>query len=444
MPTYTAPTTRTTGELISAAIFNTDLVENIKYFKDAPAFAGNVTVGGTLTVTGAATYTTSIKSTTALATPGALSATQATAFASTVSGAAIMGFGTTNDVALMNRAGTVVLGVGPNTTAVNMVGTLSVAGLTTLSATGDHWNKGSLSLGPAQSASIGAGDLSVARSATTAYLNFGSNGLVNLALASSVLTLNGATLSVSGAGVNSFSAGSATENTVRVTNTTSGTTAYADFGLVSGSVSTILRSHSQGFTSSGPYQAGGGLLYNNGAGGWSMLADNASGAIRFYSGGTSERWRMFASGSFSYNGSSDRGSGGIDAVKVYAGSPNSGTGTNVVWNTSTGEFIRDSSSERYKTITQRNWKPTNLNAFLALSPILFDFRNGGGSDVVGFSAEESAATGLLSLVNLDTEGRPESLRVQSFMGYQHLVLQQHDATITQLAARIAALESQDN
>ena len=57
MATYTAPTTRTTGELISAAIFNTDLVENIKYFKDAPGFTGNVTVAGTLVVTGATTLT---------------------------------------------------------------------------------------------------------------------------------------------------------------------------------------------------------------------------------------------------------------------------------------------------------------------------------------------------------------------------------------------------
>ena len=246
---WTTPRTWTAGELVTAAIGNSAWRDNLMYLKDSPTFDGSVTVTGTiagaamtlsstlgvtgattlsstvatgaltvtgaatvsttlgvtgattlsstvatgaLTITGAATYTTSLKSTTALATPAALTATQATAFASTVSGAAIMGFGTTNDVSLMNRAGTVVLGVGPNTTAVNMVGTLSVAGLTTLSATGDHWNKGSLSLGPAQSASIGAGDLSVARSATTAYLNFGSNGTVNLALASSVLTLNGA------------------------------------------------------------------------------------------------------------------------------------------------------------------------------------------------------------------------------------------------------------
>lgn len=83
----------------------------------------NGTVGATTPTTGAftsETFTLSLKSTTALATPSALSATQFTGFASTVSGAAIMGMGTTNDVSLMNRAGTVVLGIGPNTTAVNI------------------------------------------------------------------------------------------------------------------------------------------------------------------------------------------------------------------------------------------------------------------------------------------------------------------------------------
>lgn len=89
----------------------------------------NGTVGATTPTTGAftsETFTLSSKSTTALATPSALSATQYTAFASTVSGAAIMGFGTTNDVSLMNRAGTVVLGVGPNTTVVNIPGSLTI------------------------------------------------------------------------------------------------------------------------------------------------------------------------------------------------------------------------------------------------------------------------------------------------------------------------------
>lgn len=40
MATYTAPTTRSTGDLVTASIWNTDMVENIKYLKDTPALNG--------------------------------------------------------------------------------------------------------------------------------------------------------------------------------------------------------------------------------------------------------------------------------------------------------------------------------------------------------------------------------------------------------------------
>jgi hypothetical protein len=54
MATYTAPTTRASGDLITASIWNTDLVENIKYFKDSPSItalttSGAATIGTTLT-----------------------------------------------------------------------------------------------------------------------------------------------------------------------------------------------------------------------------------------------------------------------------------------------------------------------------------------------------------------------------------------------------------
>jgi|APGre2960657404_1045060.scaffolds.fasta_scaffold09471_7 hypothetical protein len=49
MAVYTAPTTRSTGALISASIWNTDLVENIKYLKDAPVFDTAVIVGAATT-----------------------------------------------------------------------------------------------------------------------------------------------------------------------------------------------------------------------------------------------------------------------------------------------------------------------------------------------------------------------------------------------------------
>ena len=51
MATYTAPTTRTTGALISASIWNTDIVENLKYFKDAPVFDGDISVGDDILLT---------------------------------------------------------------------------------------------------------------------------------------------------------------------------------------------------------------------------------------------------------------------------------------------------------------------------------------------------------------------------------------------------------
>src|SRR3990167_3380175 len=73
----------------------------------------------------------SVASAPAIAPPGAFVATRGAFFASTVSGGVLMGFGTTNDVALMNRAGTVCLGVGPNTAAINIPGTLTVTGAAT-------------------------------------------------------------------------------------------------------------------------------------------------------------------------------------------------------------------------------------------------------------------------------------------------------------------------
>lgn len=93
----------------------------------------NVTLAGALAMTGAlsgvtsAVYSTLLSSVTALATPSALAATALNAFASTVSGAVLMGYGTTADVTLKNRAGTDVLKIGPNTTAAVLAGTLSTA-----------------------------------------------------------------------------------------------------------------------------------------------------------------------------------------------------------------------------------------------------------------------------------------------------------------------------
>lgn len=49
MATWTAPTTRASGALITATIWNTDLVENLKYLKDAPVIDTAVILGAATT-----------------------------------------------------------------------------------------------------------------------------------------------------------------------------------------------------------------------------------------------------------------------------------------------------------------------------------------------------------------------------------------------------------
>lgn len=46
---WTAPTTRSTGALISASIWNTDLVDNLAYLKNAPTFDGAITATTSVT-----------------------------------------------------------------------------------------------------------------------------------------------------------------------------------------------------------------------------------------------------------------------------------------------------------------------------------------------------------------------------------------------------------
>lgn len=46
---WTTPTTRTTGELITASIWNTDLVDDLKYLKGSPTIDGTLIVESTAT-----------------------------------------------------------------------------------------------------------------------------------------------------------------------------------------------------------------------------------------------------------------------------------------------------------------------------------------------------------------------------------------------------------
>ena len=365
---------------------------------------------GNTTITGAATYTTSIKSTTALATPSALTATQATAFASTVSGAAIMGFGTTNDVSLMNRAGTVVLGIGPNTTTVNMTGLLSVTGF----------------------------------------------------------------------GTSSFSAGGTGGNRLQIKNTNAGTGNFAGIDLFNDSGNLVeFWAHSSTYTTSGPNVANGVVVNAKGAGGLSISAENASGAIRFYSGGSTERARFAAVGGAlqigcTHDDPSSSGSPGCTIASTYfsgnrASNPvaNFGRITTVgsvvaiVYNAVTrGSISTDGTNTAYNTSSDMRLKRdhglvTDVS-ILRLTKI-HDYEwisnNASGRGVFAQEAVEICPRAVLigdDVVNDNGELlQPWSVDYSKYVPDLIVGWQQHDATIatlttqnTALEARIATLEAQ--
>ena len=318
----------------------------------APAYSASPSIT-------ALTYTTNLKSTTALATPAALTATQATAFASTVSGSAIMGFGTTNDVSLMNRAGTVVLGIGPNTTTVNMTGLLSVSGL----------------------------------------------------------------------GTHNFSAGGTNGNTLNVVNTTSGTANYAELAVIAGTTNFYVDSFSQGYSTSATAIASSARLLTDGSGGLSIAATHASGTIRFYSGGTTERMSIGTTGR-------------VRMPEVYNVT---GTGA-ALYIESDGNLFRIVSARRYKD--NIHYDNVNGDAVYALKPVSYTLKALGNSvEQIGFIAEDVEEIEP-RLVVYSKEGTVDALHYERVTVLLVKAIQNlkanYDATISKLAARIAALETKDN
>ncbi|MDP3731089.1 MAG: hypothetical protein Q8R34_01170, partial [bacterium] len=100
----------------------------------------------------------------------------------------------------------------------------------------------------------------------------------------------------SGFGTNAFTSGSNAVNRLNIENTTSDTAAIAQLQIIGGSNTAQFNSYTQGFTTSGSAIAASLRILNDGAGGISLAATNASGPIRFYTGGTTEMVRIDSSG----------------------------------------------------------------------------------------------------------------------------------------------------
>ena len=257
---------------------------------------GNTTVTGTLAASGAVTGTTyngqTINATASLT--GTLAVTGAATLSNTLAVTGAVTGGTYNSQTI-------------NATA-SLTGTLAVTGATTLSNT----------------------------LAVTGVVTGGTyNGQTISSAASLTGTLGVAgLLTVSGFGTHSFSAGGTGANFLSVRNTTAGTGNYGQMSVGNDNAPNLLgiRSYSSTFTSSGPSQASGVHFEIQGSGGLSIVAEHASGDIRFYSGGTTERMRIDTSGFVGIGTTAPTTKLGVaGGVQISGtGSPTTGVGIEIV------------------------------------------------------------------------------------------------------------------
>ena len=456
---YIAPAIRLTGDLVTAAIWNADIVANeiainagaialtsqaigdliiasttsqlsrvadvatgqvlvsggvgvAPAYSGSPSLSGTLTVGGTLGVTGAITSATSVALT-----------------------------GVTNNV------GTITTGVW-NAGAVTINGSSTMLNLTSsnTSSTMRFLNS---------AASGGYIEYS------SDQFNFYTSTTVRVSISTAGL------LTVSGFGTHSFSAGGAGFNAIQVANTTSGAAARAYALVTAGTVNAQLFAFSQGYTTGTWDKQAATALYADGAGGISIVAADASGTIRFYSGGSTERARLAANGEY-YLGSSMTAVNSGLWTEHFSGATYYGMTLNETASTSGAGLISfnmagtQKGSIGFNGTTGVNFQTTSdarlkMDMGVAITvdvlrrTVIHDFDwIADGSRARGVFAQEAYAVApfAVSVGSDDMKDghlvKPWSVDYSKYVPDLIVGWQQHDATITQLAARIAALESQDN
>ncbi len=255
---WTSPRTWVTGELVTASLLNTHVRDNLSYLKNAPTFDGNVTVSGTLTVSSAG-----------------------------------------GNVALLGSANT-----------------FSVAGGQNFTATGADQHE----FKAAQAQVLRMQDTSGNSPYLAGYDSTGATryGYIQFTAAGTLINGNGNPITLEGFGTHTFSSSGTGGNIVKVENTSSGTGNYALVNVKGGTTDAALYGFTQGYTTGTWDVQASAALRGTGVGGISIAATDAAGAVRFYSGGTTEAARFDASHHFIM---ASGGGGQVQANDGSAGAP---------------------------------------------------------------------------------------------------------------------------
>lgn len=105
-------------------------------------------------------------------------------------------------------------------------------------------------------------------------------------------------------GTQTFTGGVNGYQLLRNINTNNTATSASAVQSIAGTTTTQMQAYSQSYTSGTFDQQSGGVLSNDGAGGLSIINNNAAGLIRFYTGGTNLRWGVNAAGDWTFGASS--------------------------------------------------------------------------------------------------------------------------------------------
>ena len=130
------------------------------------------------------------------------------------------------------------------------------------------------------------------------------------------------------------------------------------------------------------------------------------------------------------------GSGYIHSTPTYNNT--TGAGANLVVESS-GQFVRSTSSLRYKNTI--NDATHGLSELLTLRPVTYKGNNDGDTVFGGLIAEEVHDAGLTEFVQYNDDGEPDALAYGNMVSLCIKAIQEQQATITALEARITALEN---
>jgi hypothetical protein len=139
-------------------------------------------------------------------------------------------------------------------------------------------------------------------------------------------------------GTQTFTAGGTGGNIVNVINSTAGTGNYGAVFVGNNAAADLARLFA--FTPSGPNLASGVNLESTGAGGLSLAATNAAGAVRVYAAGTTETARFDLTSSLQIGGTAARaGTAGTKRVDIFDGTaPTSTLANGCSFYSTTGEM----------------------------------------------------------------------------------------------------------